>query len=66
MLLAWPGVLGRKSYFINGWVGKNEGGGVSIKMGGGEGVRTCLQNMAENYVFKTMTLPNNLLLICRF
>ena len=32
MLLAWPGVLGRKSYFINGWVGKNEGGGG----GGGE------------------------------
>ena len=39
MLLAWPGVLGRKSYFINGWVGKNEGGG-----GGGGG-----ENMYAEY-----------------
>ena len=47
MLLAWPGVLGRKSYFINGWVGKNEGGGggVAKKMGGGAGG----ENMSAEY-----------------
>ena len=43
ILLAWPGIPGGESYFINGWVGKNgEGGG---------GVRTCLQTMITPYVF---------------
>ena len=41
MLLAWPGVPGGKSYFINGWVGKNRG--VSIKMG------TGFENMSADY-----------------
>ena len=35
MLLAWPGIPGGKSYFINGWVGKD---------GGGEG-----ENMSADY-----------------
>ena len=43
MLLAWPGIPGGKSYFINAWVGKNgRGGGGSIKMRGGE-------NMSADY-----------------
>ena len=45
MLLAWPRIPGGKSYYINGWVGKNVcvwGGDGSIKMGVRE-MRTCLQ-----------------------
>ena len=42
MLLAWPWIHGGKSYFINGWVGKNGEGGT--KNGGWEHVcRLCFR-----------------------
>ena len=38
MLLAWPRIPGGKSYYVNGWVGKNGGGGGGGgKKGGGGG-----------------------------
>ena len=51
MLFAWPRIPGGKSYYVNGWVGKNGGGGVSIKMGvGGGGDENMSADWRSRYI----------------